>query len=787
MKILALHSDFIEFEAKKKAIKDPEELKNKKEKVDECLVVLTSVEKRDETHPENAAKNLVKHIKEIASQVKEKRVVLYPYVHLTNEPSSPKVALQVLDEAEKELKNDFEVHRSPFGWYKAFNISVKGHPLSELSREFGPEDSSSAGSNETYDHLIKFLDENKANYRLIGHAPEGRTEFASKLRGNKVSEAAHCIIIMIKAGKKEKKFVLAVVPGDARVDLDAIKELYKGSYASFADTQDAEKLGGSVSGTILPFSFNEKLELVVDPRLLENDELYFNAARLDRSLALKKDDYVRITNPRQEKIAKYDKPTDDESDSLKKERKLTSYWNILDVDGTLHEVDKFNYKGHEKLKKFAFYEKEKSRAVKQEPPHVALMKKLELVDYEPASDGGNLRYYPKGRLMKKLIEEYVTDRVVDYGGVEVETPLMYDMNHPTLSKYLARFPARQYQIESDKRKFFLRFAACFGQFLMAHDATISYKDLPLKLYELTRYSFRREQSGELTGLRRLRAFTMPDVHALVADLKQAMDEFKIRFGLSLSVLNEMGIGNTDLEMALRTTKDFFEKNKEFILALVKKIGKPILLETWDERIFYFILKYEFNFVDNLDKASALSTDQIDIENGERYDINFTDKDGQKKHPLILHCSPSGAIERVMYTLLEKAAFDMKEGKTAKIPLWLNPTQVRVIPVSEEFNDYAMKVTDDLRANKIRADIDDRSLHVGKKIREAGTSWCSYVVVIGENEKKSGKLAVRLRGEKDPKDMKAEELIKEIHDKTKGMPWKPLALPKELSKRPIFVG
>ncbi len=361
------------------------------------------------------------------------------------------------------------------------------------------------------------------------------------------------------------------------------------------------------------------------------------------------------------------------------------------------------------------------------------------------------------------------------------------MNHPTLAKYLQRFPARQYQIESDKRKFFLRFAACFGQFLMAHDATISYKDLPLKLYELTKYSFRREQSGELTGLRRLRAFTMPDVHALVADLKQAMDEFKIRFNLCLSVLNNMGIGNNDVEMALRTTKDFFEKNKEFILDLVKRLGKPILLEMWDERIFYFILKYEFNFVDNLDKASALSTDQIDIENGERYDINFTDKDGKRKHPLILHCSPSGAIERVMYALLEKAAFDMKVGKVPSIPVWLNPTQVRVIPVSEDFTDYAIKITDEIRKNNIRADIDDRTLHVGKKIREAEIGWCSNIVVIGAKEKASGKLPVRIRGQKDLVTMSEKELIDKIKKETAGMPFRVLPLPKELSKRPIFVG
>jgi len=619
MRILTLHSDFIKFAAKKKAIDDAETIEKAEHEVNECLVVLSSVEKRDEANPDAVVKRYIAEVEDIAKQVNAAKIVIYPYVHLTSQPSSAKTALEILKKAEAELKKRFEVIRSPFGWYKSFTISCKGHPLAELSREFGPEE---------------------------------------------------------KAG---------------------------------------------------------------------------------------------------------------ETEAVKKERKLTSFWNILDLDGKLHDVSKFDYKGHENLKKFAYYEKEKSRAVKEEPPHVALMKKLEISDYEPASDSGNLRYYPKGRLIKSLIEEYVTRKVISYGGIEVETPIMYDIAHPTLSKYLQRFPARQYTIESDKRNFFLRFSACFGQFLMAHDATISYKDLPLKLYELTRYSFRREQRGELTGLRRLRAFTMPDVHALCSDLKQAMDEFRIRFDLCLAVLNEIGIKNNDVEMALRTTKDFFEKNREFILNLVKKFGKPILLEMWDERIFYFILKYEFNFVDNLDKASALSTDQIDIENGERYDIKFTDKDGKQKHPLILHCSPSGAIERVIYALLEKAAFNQKAGKVPSLPLWLSPTQARVIPISEQYFKYAEKVTDELISNGIRADFDDRSLHVGKKIAESETSWVPFIIVVGEKEETAKKINVRVRETKKQDLTTANKLIEEIKKATEGMPFKPLPLPKELSKRPVFAG
>ena len=160
-------------------------------------------------------------------------------------------------------------------------------------------------SEDTYTKLIKFLDENGAQYRLIDHEPEGRTEIVSPMRGNEVSQAAKCIVVMVKITKKDKKYILAVVPGNAKVDLNAIKNMFRGIYVSFGTPEIAEKMAGSVSGTILPFSFNPELELIVDPKLLENDEIFFNAARLDRSMALKTSDYMRLANPRKENIALY--------------------------------------------------------------------------------------------------------------------------------------------------------------------------------------------------------------------------------------------------------------------------------------------------------------------------------------------------------------------------------------------------------------------------------------------------------------------------------------------------
>ena len=625
MRILLIHSDYLEYEVKDKALKKPEEISEnqKKGRLDEVLAVFMSVEKVDEQNPEEIVEKTVKEIEKVVSQVKTNNIFVYPFAHLSSELGSPDVALRILKEIENELKNKgYNVRRAPFGYYKAFKLSCKGHPLAELSR--------------------------------------------------------------------------TIVPGEA-----------------------------------------------------------------------KKEEEV--------------------PEALKKEEELVSYWYILTPEGELVEVDKFDFSGYENLKKFANYEINKSRIVTEEPPHVKIMLEQELVDYEEGSDPGNLRYYPKGRLIKSLLENYVTEKVIEYGAMEVETPIMYDFEHPALEKYLNRFPARQYVVKSGDKRFFLRFAACFGQFLIKKDATISYRHLPLRMYELTRYSFRREKRGELSGLRRLRAFTMPDMHTVAKNLQQAMEEFKKQYKLSMEVLKGVGLTPEDYEVAIRFTEDFWNENKDFIVDLTRIIGKPVLIEMWKQRFFYFILKFEFNFVDNLDKAAALSTVQIDVENSQRFGITYYDEEGQEKYPLLLHCSPSGAIERVMYAILEKQAKLMKKGKKPMYPPWLTPIQVRVIPVSEKYLDYALYIAGKLEGAKIRADVDDRNERLNKKIREAEKEWIPYIIVVGENEKRMGVITVRKREDNKQYEIHVEDLIKEIKQKTEGFPYKPRPLPPLVSMRPKFRG
>ncbi|MEA1863784.1 MAG: threonine--tRNA ligase [Euryarchaeota archaeon] len=638
MQLLSIHSDYIEYETKKKTpVAEEIEPTLKSGRMEDALTIFIAVETYDEADPGATAENAAAEIKKTAEQVKTSRIMLYPYAHLSSDLAKPTVAVDILKSLEETLAIDYEVKRAPFGWYKAFKISCKGHPLSELSRTI----------------------------RIGGE--EGRD-------GSERSE-----------GRDQKE-------------------------------------GG-------------KTEEVV-------------------------------------------------SEALKSEEKAVSHWHVLTQDEGLLSIEKFDFSDHPNLKKFVAYETSKSRAVDKIPPHVELMKRLELADYEPGSDSGNMRFYPKGTLIKRLLEAHVMNTVGEMGAVEVETPVMYDMNHPTLKKYLDRFPARQYSIKSDKRSFFLRFAACFGQFLMNHDMTISHRNLPLKMVEMTRYSFRREQHGELVGLRRLRAFTMPDMHTLCSDMPGAIAEFKDQYVMCMRMLADVGLEN-DYEVAIRFTRDFYEENREFIKELVEIVGKPVLIELWDSRFFYFVLKFEFNYIDAMNKASALSTVQIDVENADRYDIKYIDRNGEENRPTILHCSPSGAIERCIYALLERAHLKSLEGGVPSLPTWLSPTQIRLIPVAERHLEYAEEIARTL--DEIRVDIDDREETVGKRVRAAGREWVPYTVIIGDKELESGVLSVTVRSDKVKVEETAQELSYRISSETTGMPYRRINLPVHLSERAVFFG
>jgi len=303
----------------------------------------------------------------------------------------------------------------------------------------------------------------------------------------------------------------------------------------------------------------------------------------------------------------------------------------------------------------------------------------------------------------------------------------------------------------------------------------------LKLFEIAP-SYRREQSGELAGMRRPRAFTMPDIHEIVADTEMAKDAVNNQLVFVKKLMDELEL---TYEVSFRLLRSFFEENKEFVMSVISSIGKPVMIEIFEERYAYFVFKGEWNVVDQQQKSACLATIQIDVENAERFNIKYVDDEGKDQLPLILHTSPSGSIERILYGVLEQASKDMKVGKVPHLPLWMTPVQVRMVPVNENLVDHCLEIGKSLQEAGIRFEIDDRQQTLGKRIRSAEKLWVPYILVIGDKEKDSGELSIRRRELKDQVKMKVEELISEISEKTSFAPKQRLMLPSLVSKQPIF--
>ena len=615
MRLLFIHSDHLEFEAREKA--GPDSLAETEGvpmegRMEECVTAFISVESDDEEDIDGVVENALEELRDVTDQLNTRNVVLYPYAHLSEDLASPDAAKRVMQDLESELEaEDYEILRAPFGWYKSFEVSCKGHPLSELSR-----------------HVAHHRDEEKDEEELDRE------------------------------------------PSDWKV-------MYPDG-----DTDDAVSAKADTSGDMQAFIEDEVEDIVASPG--------------------------------------------------------------------------------------------------EEPPHLQIMKEKELVGYDQLSDVGNLRFYPRGKLIRDALMAYVNDLVVDYGGMPVETPIMYDLGARCIDEHAGKFGERQYRFESGDRKMMLRFAACFGQFSIMRDMHISQNDLPLRIYEMSTYSFRREQKGEVTGLKRLRAFTMPDMHTATEDMAQAREELLKQAKLALQTSSDLDI---NYEPAIRMTREFYEENQAWVEEVVEELGKATLLEIIPERHHYWSAKIDFAAIDGLGRPIECPTVQIDVESAERFDIEYTDGTNQHNPP-ILHYSPSGGIERVMAALLEQTA----TMDTPQLPTWLSPTQVRFIPVRpDQHTDYCDELADELEAADIRVDIDERDESVGKRIAEAETDWVPYYIIVGGDEIEGETMGVNVRADDEELDMTLEKLIETVQDDIAGLPQQARYLPKYVSKHPKFTG
>ncbi|HKZ45221.1 MAG TPA: threonine--tRNA ligase [archaeon] len=462
--------------------------------------------------------------------------------------------------------------------------------------------------------------------------------------------------------------------------------------------------------------------------------------------------------------------------SIKKE------YLILDKDGKTYSPKDYKFKKGEEDFKF-LVEKEalgiESKGGK-EPEYIKHCKKFG-IELEPMSDVGHMRYNPIGDLIYKLVAEHSQKAATSIGipVYVVHGTNMFNLDFQPVREHAQLFGDRLYTVEVENKKFIMRYAACHQQFAMIKDWQISYKHMPFGAFEIAD-SYRLEQSGEALFLFRLRRFDMPDLHVFCGDIEESKKWF---FVLHERIYDEIKDLKRDyVSLYNLTSKEFFEKNKEWFMKLVKFEGKPVLLCFYPQGInYYWVLNIEYHIIDEMKRPREIATVQIDVGNSKRFGIKFADKNGKEVNPLILHSAIIGGIERYLYTIFDTAL----KMKNPALPLWLTPTQVRIVPISDKFNEDADRIAKEIEKSQIRVDIDDRRETVDKKIRDAEVEWAPFSVVIGPKEIESKKLAVRIRETGKVEQMKVEELVERIRKEIENKPFRQLPLPKLLSRRPIF--
>lgn len=471
---------------------------------------------------------------------------------------------------------------------------------------------------------------------------------------------------------------------------------------------------------------------------------------------------------------------------------------VVDTEGKTYEISRDNWEKCELWKKGGIYNHLKifvRNEVAKNPPkpmpkHIEYMRRMELLDYCPESDVGHMKWYPDGMLLFDLIMDYAFFNIaLPWGAFKMKNPLIYRDDVAEIGKLMGEFHERDYWAIGGNKRFVLRFASDPGGFPFVQKVRFSYKQMPVKVYEEA-ICFRREQAGEVVGLRRMRNFHMTDMHAFCKDVPQAKEEFE-KLCLWFGKLMNQTIAENTWVLGWEGTEDFFNENKEYLINIGKQMKVPAFFKLMKEMSHYYAIKNEYQVIGADEANVQVSTVQWDIKDGERFDIGFADDDGKRKPvPVIIHASSFGSIERTLYGILENAARDEMEGKAPMFPLWLSPNQVRLCPVSDKHIDAAKKIAEKIASEKIRVDIDDRNESLGYKIRGAERDWVPYIVVIGDKEMqaipKGEKIPIRVRKTKTTKDISIDEMVKEIKEMTKRMPFRPRYVPMLLSMRPKFV-
>ena len=380
--------------------------------------------------------------------------------------------------------------------------------------------------------------------------------------------------------------------------------------------------------------------------------------------------------------------------------------------------------------------------------HRKLGKELELFAFSQRVGQGLPLWLPRGAQLREKLENFLKSVQKAHGYLPVITPHIGQKELYVTSGHYAKYGADSFQpihTPAEGEEFLLKPMNCPHHCEIYKTKPRSYKDLPLRFAEFGTV-YRYEQSGELHGLTRVRGFTQDDAHLFVRP-DQLKDEFCKVIDIVLYIFKTLKFDNYTAQVSLRDknnrekyigTDENWEKAENAIIEAAKEKGLNTVVE-YGEAAFYGP-KLDFMVKDAIGRKWQLGTIQVDYNLPERFDLEYTGADDKKYRPIMIHRAPFGSMERFVAVLLEHTG--------GRLPLWLAPDQVVVLPVSEKYNDFAKKVCDLLNNSDIRASIDDRNETIGKKIRENELKRMPFQLIVGEKEVSSNSVSVRKQGGED---------------------------------------
>ena len=377
--------------------------------------------------------------------------------------------------------------------------------------------------------------------------------------------------------------------------------------------------------------------------------------------------------------------------------------------------------------------------------HRKIGKEMELFTFSPRVGMGLPLWLPRGTAMRQELVKFLTKKLNESGYLQVVTPHIGGKQLYVTSGHYAKYGKDSFQpihTPQEGEEYLLKPMNCPHHCEIFRSSPRSYRDLPLRLAEFGTV-YRYEQSGELHGLTRVRSFTQDDAHMFVRQ-EQLKDEFKKVIDLILYVFKVFKFEDYTAQISLRDkvnrdkyigSEENWDKAEAAIIESAAEKGLPTVVE-YGEAAFYGP-KLDFMVKDALGRKWQLGTIQVDYNLPERFELEYIDADGSRKRPVMIHRAPFGSLERFTAVLLEHTA--------GHLPLWLTPDQVKVLPISEKYADYAKKVCELMNNSEIRASIDDRNETLGKRIREISLKKIPLIAIVGEKEMADGTVSIRRDG------------------------------------------